>query len=113
MFVHCKFLQELGHHQTSGTSTDQESVGTGLGGNLLETVHGARSGLDESGVDVADVVDLEELALGVVALETRRKYVTNSHGIMERLTYSAKPPSKFRTPWAEKSSQRRASPLRQ
>lgn len=73
-------------------------MGTGLGGNLLETVHGAGSGLDKSGVDVADVVDLEELALGVVALETKSKFMTNSHGTMERLTYSAKPPSRFKTP---------------
>lgn len=61
-------LQELSHHETSGTSSDQQGVGAGLGGDLLETVHGARSGLDQGGVDVADVVDLEELALGVVAL---------------------------------------------
>lgn len=61
-------VQELGHHEASGTGTDQKSVGTGLGGDLLQAVHGAGSGLDEGGIDIANVVDLEQLALGVVAL---------------------------------------------
>ena len=41
----------------------------GLGGDLLQPVHGARRGLDQGGIDVADVLDLEEAALGVRALQ--------------------------------------------
>lgn len=60
--------QELSHHETSRTSPDQKCVGAGLGSNLLQSVHGARSGLNQGSVNITEVVDLEKLALGVVAL---------------------------------------------
>lgn len=104
--------QELSHHETGGTSSDQEGVGASLGGDLLQSVHGARCGLDEGSINIAEVVDLEELALGVVALDDLRESSINAVKD-EFLTYSAKPPSRFKTPWAEKSSQSSSSPLRQ
>lgn len=70
---HCSmFIQELGHHETGRTGTDQEGMGASLGGDLLQAVHGARGGFDEGGIDIADVLDLEETSLGVRALQQRR-----------------------------------------
>lgn len=39
-------IQELRHHKTGRAGTDQEGVGTSLGRDLLQAVHGARGGLD-------------------------------------------------------------------
>ena len=44
-------------------------MGTSLRSDFLQAVHGARGGLDEGSIDVADVLDLEETALGVGALQ--------------------------------------------
>jgi hypothetical protein len=61
-------FEELREHETGGASANEKGVGAGLGGNLLKTVHGARGGLDEGGIDVAKVLDLEQATLGVVAV---------------------------------------------
>lgn len=61
-------LEELGKAETGRASTEHEDGRTKLGGNLLQPVARARGRLQEGGIDIAQVVDLEDLASGVRAV---------------------------------------------
>lgn len=49
-------------HKASWASTEHENSGTHLGADLVEPVSSARSGLEESGVNIREVLDLENTA---------------------------------------------------
>lgn len=54
--------QHLGEDKTGGTGTEHEDRGAHFGSNLVQSVCGARSGFQEGGINVAEVLDLEDTA---------------------------------------------------
>jgi hypothetical protein len=58
----------LGENETSGTSTEHEHRRSKLGGDLVKSVSSAGSWLEESGVNIGKVVNLEDLASGLQKL---------------------------------------------
>lgn len=65
-------LEKLGEAETSRASAEHEDGRAELRGNLFESVTSARSRLEESSIDIGEVVDLENLAgrVGAVFGET-------------------------------------------
>ena len=59
--------EHLREDETSGTGSEHENGGTELGGDLIEPVSGARSWFQEGGVNIGEVVDLEDLSSGIGA----------------------------------------------
>lgn len=59
---------ELGQHETGGTSAEHQDAGAEAGADLVKSVASARGGLDEGGIDIGQVVDLEDLTGGVGAV---------------------------------------------
>jgi hypothetical protein len=54
--------QHLGEDKTGGTGTEHEDRGAHLRSNLVQSVCGTRSGFQEGGINVAEVLDLEDTA---------------------------------------------------
>lgn len=54
--------QHLGEDKTGGTGTEHEDRRAHLGCNLVQSVCGARSGFKQGGIDVAEILDLENTA---------------------------------------------------
>lgn len=52
--------QHLGEDKTGGTGTEHEDRGAHLWSNLVQSVCGARSGFKEGGINVTEVLDLED-----------------------------------------------------
>lgn len=61
-------LEKLSQTETSRASTEHENRRAELRGNLFETVASAGSRLEEGGIDIGEVVDLEDLSGGVGAV---------------------------------------------
>lgn len=59
---------ELGEHQAGRAGAEHEDAGAEAGADLVEAVAGARGGLEEGGVDIGQVVELEDLAGGIGAV---------------------------------------------
>jgi hypothetical protein len=53
-------IPDLSTYQTSGTSTEQQNRRAHLGSNLVQSVGGAGSRLEQRGVDIGEVLDLED-----------------------------------------------------
>lgn len=49
-------------YQTGGTGTEEKDAGAHLGSDLVETVSGAGGRLQQGGIDVGEVLDLEDTA---------------------------------------------------
>lgn len=60
--------EHLGEDKTGWSGTEHENRGAELRGDLVEAVSGARGGLEEGGIDVREVVDLEDLSGGLWAV---------------------------------------------
>lgn len=57
--------EHLRKNKTCRTSTEHKNGGTELGRYLVETVSSAGGGLEEGGINIGEVVDLEDLSSGV------------------------------------------------
>ncbi len=60
--------KERGTNETGRASAEHEHAGAETGANLVETVARAGSRFDQGGIDITEVVYLEDLALGVGAV---------------------------------------------
>lgn len=59
---------ELGQHETGRAGAEHKDTGAEAGTDLVEAVASARGGLEEGGVDVGQVAELEDLAGGICAV---------------------------------------------
>ena len=57
--------EHLGEDETSGSGAEHEDRRAELGRDLVETVGCAGGGLEQGGIDVGEVVDLEDFASGL------------------------------------------------
>jgi hypothetical protein len=61
-------LEELRQDEARRTSADHEDGGAEFGGDFFKAVGCARGGLEEGCVDVVEVFEMEDFALGVGAV---------------------------------------------
>lgn len=55
-------------YKTGGTGAEHQNAGSQAGADLVQAMAGAGSGLEEGGIDIIEVVNLEDLACGVCAV---------------------------------------------
>jgi len=60
--------EELGKHETSGASTKHQNVGSQAGANLVKSVASTGGRLKKSGVNIREVLDLENFGRRVRAV---------------------------------------------
>lgn len=84
--------QHLGQHETSGTGTEDQSRGTHLGSNLIQAVGGAGGGLEEGGINIGQILDLENTAGGgihIFAKSSGHGHTTGLEVLAEKLITAA------------------------